>query len=232
MRRLAIVAAACAAGLLVAAQLALPPLASHRAEDRLTKEGGTAEVKVRAFPAVRLLFKEGDLLRVRARGIELPVAGPGERVLSDLDGFDDVDIRVADARTGPFDLTAVTLERRGGDAPYTTTARGTATPRELGTFFGGFLGGLAGATFVFLKGSVFPNYLTVATSVQPLVMVLLGGVGALAGAPIGAALYTLLDTLVTKYTEYWQLVVGAILIVLVVAFPRGIVGLLAERRRD
>jgi branched-chain amino acid transport system permease protein len=62
----------------------------------------------------------------------------------------------------------------------------------------GFLGGLAGATFVFLKGSVFPNSLTVATSVQPLVMVLLGGVGALAGAPIGAALYTLLDTLVTK----------------------------------
>jgi len=95
----------------------------------------------------------------------------------------------------------------------------------------GFLGGLAGATFAFLKGSVFPNSLTVATSVQPLVMVLLGGVGALAGAPIGAALYTLLDTLVTKYTEYWQLVVGAILIVLVVAFPRGVVGLLAERRR-
>jgi branched-chain amino acid transport system permease protein len=92
----------------------------------------------------------------------------------------------------------------------------------------GFLGGLAGATFAFLKGSVFPNSLTVATSVQPLVMVLLGGVGALAGAPIGAALYTLLDTLVTKYTEYWQLVVGAILIVLVVAFPRGLVGLLAE----
>jgi branched-chain amino acid transport system permease protein len=96
----------------------------------------------------------------------------------------------------------------------------------------GLLGGLAGATFVFLKGSVFPNYLTVAMSVQPLVMVLLGGIGALAGAPIGAALYTLLDTVVTKYTEYWQLVVGAILIVLVVAFPRGVVGLFAERRRD
>ena len=96
----------------------------------------------------------------------------------------------------------------------------------------GFLGGAAGATFVFLKGSVFPNYLTVAMSVQPLVMVLLGGVGALAGAPIGAALYTLLDTTVTRYTEYWQLVLGAILLVLVVAFPRGLVGLLTERRRD
>ncbi|PYM17957.1 MAG: ABC transporter permease [Candidatus Rokuibacteriota bacterium] len=93
----------------------------------------------------------------------------------------------------------------------------------------GFLGGLGGATFVFLKGSVFPNSLTVAMSVQPLVMVLLGGVGALAGAPIGAALYTLLDTVVTRYTEYWQFVVGVILLVLVVAFPRGIVGMLERR---
>ena len=93
----------------------------------------------------------------------------------------------------------------------------------------GFLGGLGGATFVFLKGSVFPNSLTVAMSVQPLVMVLLGGVGALAGAPIGAAFYTLLDTVVTRYTEYWQFVVGVILLVLVVAFPRGIVGMLERR---
>jgi hypothetical protein len=190
MRRLAIVAAACAAGLLVAAQLALPPLASHRAEDRLTKEGGTAEVKVRAFPAVRLLFKEGDLLRVRARGIELPVAGPGERVLSDLDGFDDVDIRVADARTGPFDLTAVTLERRGGDAPYTTTARGTATPRELGTFFGGFLGGLAGAA---LPGGDAPLPIDLRATVRsdsgrPRAIAVQGSVAGVPAGPLAEAL--------------------------------------------
>jgi branched-chain amino acid transport system permease protein len=96
----------------------------------------------------------------------------------------------------------------------------------------GLFGGLAGATFVFLKGSVFPNYLTISMSVQPLVMVLLGGVGALAGAPVGAAVYTLLDTVVSRYTEYWQLVLGAILIVLVLAFPRGLVGLVAGRGRD
>jgi branched-chain amino acid transport system permease protein len=94
----------------------------------------------------------------------------------------------------------------------------------------GFFGGLAGGTFVFLKGSVFPNALTISMSVEPLVMVLLGGVGALAGAPVGAAVYTLLDTLVSTYTEYWQFVLGAILIVLVLAFPRGLVGLLAGRR--
>jgi ABC-type branched-subunit amino acid transport system permease subunit len=93
----------------------------------------------------------------------------------------------------------------------------------------GFFGGLAGATFVFLKGSVFPNYLNVPMSVEPLVMVLLGGVHALAGAPLGAAVYKVLDTLVTRYTEYWQLVLGAVLVVLVLAFPRGILGALERR---
>ena len=95
----------------------------------------------------------------------------------------------------------------------------------------GFFGGLAGATFVYLKGSVFPESLTVGVSIQPLVMVLLGGVETLAGAPVGAAVYKLLDTVVTRYTEYWQAVLGGILILLVVAFPRGIVGSLRSARR-
>jgi branched-chain amino acid transport system permease protein len=95
----------------------------------------------------------------------------------------------------------------------------------------GFFGGLAGATFVFLKGSAFPDYFAVPRSVEPLVMVLLGGVHALAGAPIGAAIYKVLDTVVTKYTEYWQMVLGVILVTLVVALPRGVLGVLRERDR-
>jgi branched-chain amino acid transport system permease protein len=95
----------------------------------------------------------------------------------------------------------------------------------------GLFGGVAGATFVFLKGSVFPNSLAVPVSVEPLVMVLLGGVAALAGAPVGAAIYKVLDTVVTQYTEYWSLVLGLILIVLVVAFPRGVLGVLGDRQR-
>ncbi len=95
----------------------------------------------------------------------------------------------------------------------------------------GFFGGLAGATFVFLKGSVFPEALTVRVSIEPVVMVLLGGVQSLAGAPLGAAVYTLLDTAVSRYTEYWQAVLGGVLIALVIAFPRGILGV-ARRRPD
>jgi len=35
---------------------------------------------------------------------------------------------------------------------------------------------------------------------------------------------------VTRYTEYWQVVLGGILIVLVVVFPRGLLGLVRPRR--
>src|SRR2546425_2052537 len=49
----------------------------------------------------------------------------------------------------------------------------------------GVFGGVAGGTFAFLKGSVFPNLLAVPMSVEPLGMVLLGGVQAPAGGPRG-----------------------------------------------
>jgi branched-chain amino acid transport system permease protein len=62
-------------------------------------------------------------------------------------------------------------------------------------------------------------------------MVLLGGVQSLAGAPVGAALYKLLDTVVTRYTEYWQLVLGVLLVAIVLVFPRGILGMFGARGR-
>jgi branched-chain amino acid transport system permease protein len=94
----------------------------------------------------------------------------------------------------------------------------------------GFVAGLGGAVFAFLKGSVFPVYTEAPMSVQPLVMVLLGGVGSPSGPLIGAAVYKLLDTVITRYTDYWQIVLGAILMVLVLVFPRGIAGVLDGRR--
>jgi branched-chain amino acid transport system permease protein len=93
----------------------------------------------------------------------------------------------------------------------------------------GSFAGLGGGLFVFLKGSAFPDYLSVSMSVESLVMVLLGGVHALAGAPAGAALFTGLDTLMTLYTEYWQAVLGGVLLLGVLLFPNGIMGFLRSR---
>ena len=93
----------------------------------------------------------------------------------------------------------------------------------------GCFAGLAGSLFAFLKGSVFPDYLSVSMSVESLVMVLLGGIHRLAGAPIGAAVFKALDTLVTLYTEYWQAFLGGLLLAVVLAFPDGVLGVLRRR---
>ncbi len=88
----------------------------------------------------------------------------------------------------------------------------------------GLVGGLGGAVYVFQKGSAFPNYLFVEKSIEPLVMILLGGVGAFLGPVVGAGVFTVLDTVVTRYLHYWGAVLGAILTALVVVFPRGLLG--------
>ncbi|MBI4736841.1 MAG: ABC transporter permease [candidate division NC10 bacterium] len=93
----------------------------------------------------------------------------------------------------------------------------------------GLCAGLGGAIFAFSKGSVFPDYLSMPMSVQSLVMVLIGGIHALTGASVGAAVYKLLDIVITKYTGYWQAVLGGILACLVVAFPHGLVGFVQAR---
>lgn len=123
----------------------------------------------------------------------------------------------------PFGL----LLRAARDQARRAQAVGINVRRQQWVAFivAGFFGGLAGAIFVFLKGSVFPSILDVQMDLAPLVMTLLGGVHSLAGAPLGAAVYKLLDTVVGRYTQYWQLVLGSFLILLVVAFPRGILGL-------
>jgi branched-chain amino acid transport system permease protein len=138
-------------------------------------------------------------------------------------------VALAAVGRAPFGLTL----RAARDHPRRAEAVGidVRAHQWLAFVIAGFFGGLAGGTFVFLKGSVFPETLAVPMSVEPLVMVLLGGVHSLAGAPLGAALYKGLDTFVTRYTEYWQLVLGVILVVLVLVFPRGILGVLGARER-
>lgn len=88
----------------------------------------------------------------------------------------------------------------------------------------GALAGLAGGLFAFSKGSVSPEAMGVARSVDGLVMVLLGGVNTLAGAVAGAAGFTLLQDELARSTDYWRAALGATILALVLAFPEGIVG--------
>ncbi len=84
--------------------------------------------------------------------------------------------------------------------------------------------GLAGALFAFSKGSISPDSLGISRSIDALVMVLLGGVQTLAGPLVGAVTFTWLQDSVARGTDYWRALLGAIVLLLVLAFPQGIVG--------
>jgi branched-chain amino acid transport system permease protein len=93
--------------------------------------------------------------------------------------------------------------------------------------FAGAMAGLAGALFVFSKGSVFPVELEIAKSFDGLIAVFLGGVKTLSGGVVGAASLTLAQDYITRF-EYWRLVLGLVIIAVVIVAPYGIVGSLAK----
>ena len=99
----------------------------------------------------------------------------------------------------------------------------------------GTVAGIAGALFGYLKGSVFPDSLGISLSVDALVMVLLGGVETVSGAVVGAIVYKALNIWLVSQTDLSKLVLGAVIVLIVVAFPKGIVGMLEtvrNRRRS
>jgi len=81
--------------------------------------------------------------------------------------------------------------------------------------------------FAFAKGSMSPETIHINRSIDGLVMVLLGGVQTLTGPIVGASVFAVLQDTVMRQTEYWRALMGTIILVLVLAFPQGIVGAFA-----
>ncbi len=88
----------------------------------------------------------------------------------------------------------------------------------------GSAAGLAGGLHAFSKGSISPETMAVGRSVDGLVMVLLGGVQSPSGPVVGAFAYTWLQDTVARSTDYWRAALGGVILLLVLAFPRGIAG--------
>jgi branched-chain amino acid transport system permease protein len=121
--------------------------------------------------------------------------------------------------------------RAARDSPLRAEAIGVdVRAQQWGGFIvAGFLAGVAGALFAFSKGSISPESLSVPRSVDALVMVLLGGVHTLTGPLWGAALFTWLEDAVSRGVDYWRAAVGAVILLLVLAFPQGVIGFARER---
>lgn len=84
--------------------------------------------------------------------------------------------------------------------------------------------GVAGALFAFSKGSISPETIHIGRSVDALIMVLLGGVQTLSGPLVGSLVFSSLQDILIRETEYWRAVLGAVILFLVLAFPQGLAG--------
>src|SRR6266478_7723477 len=118
------------------------------------------------------------------------------------------------------------------DSPLRSEAIGIDGKRIQWTAFviAGMVAGVAGALFAYLKGSVFPDSLGISLSVDALVMVLLGGVETVSGAVIGAIVFKAANIWLVSQTDLSKLVLGGFIVLMVVAFPKGIVGMLETIR--
>jgi branched-chain amino acid transport system permease protein len=94
---------------------------------------------------------------------------------------------------------------------------------------GGFTG-VAGILWAPLNGLTTPDILYWPFSGEIVFLTVLGGFGTFVGPIVGAVAFNYLKTYAVGLTVYWQLLLGSVLIVLVLALPTGIMGTLGRLR--
>jgi branched-chain amino acid transport system permease protein len=94
----------------------------------------------------------------------------------------------------------------------------------------GALAGLAGYLTAVQDGIMNPEQLGWHRSGEALVMVILGGMGTLAGPALGAGALMLLELVFSIWTKYWQLLLGGFIIAVVLFLPGGLGSIFARRR--
>ncbi|MDR7592614.1 MAG: branched-chain amino acid ABC transporter permease [Armatimonadota bacterium] len=103
--------------------------------------------------------------------------------------------------------------------------------RYLAFVVSGGVTGLAGTLWAPLNGLVTPDILYWPFSGRIVFMAVLGGFKSFAGPMVGGVAYNYLETYVIKTTQYWQGLLGVILVALVLVMPQGIIGALGWLRR-
>jgi branched-chain amino acid transport system permease protein len=100
--------------------------------------------------------------------------------------------------------------------------------RWIAFVISGLFTGLAGILWVPLNGLTTPDVLYWPFSGEIVFMTVLGGFRNFTGPIVGAMAFNYLKTYAVASTEYWQLLLGIVLVVLVMVLPAGIVGTVAR----
>jgi branched-chain amino acid transport system permease protein len=100
--------------------------------------------------------------------------------------------------------------------------------RWVAFLISGMFTGLAGILWVPLNGLTTPDILFWTSSGEIVFTTLLGGFRNFTGPIVGGIVFTYLRTYAVAATEYWQFLLGLVLVILVLVLPTGIVGALSR----
>jgi branched-chain amino acid transport system permease protein len=103
------------------------------------------------------------------------------------------------------------------------------TYRLIAFTIAGLYAGLAGALLTPLENTVTPPIAHWSTSAEPVLATLLGGVHVFGGPIVGAFLFFMLKDIIVRFTQYWLIWLGAIVVALVMGFRGGVASIFARR---
>jgi hypothetical protein len=125
-RRIALSVVGGLLALLIVAQFALPPLAEHRLRSELGKYGPVTHAEVHAFPAVQLLWRHADSVKLhlsRSQAGQSDVA----KELAKTKGVDKIDATVDELKVLSLTLRNAVFRKRGNQL----TGEATVTVADL-----------------------------------------------------------------------------------------------------
>src|SRR5574341_796964 len=95
----------------------------------------------------------------------------------------------------------------------------------------GIYAGLAGALLPPLENTVTPPIAHWSTSAEPVLATLMGGIHTFGGPIVGAVMFFVIKDVVMRFTEYWLILFGIIVVAMVMRFPDGVMSVFEHRRR-
>jgi branched-chain amino acid transport system ATP-binding protein len=124
--------------------------------------------------------------------------------------------------TSPFGLTLKGI--RESESRMRTAGYNVWLHKYIAFVICGLFAALAGVAYAFVAEFVTPEVLSITTSFDAMLMVILGGVGTLFGPALGALAIVGARNYLSSYVSHWIIILGAIYIVTVLFAPKGIVG--------
>lgn len=96
----------------------------------------------------------------------------------------------------------------------------------------GIFAGLSGGMYSLFKSFADTEQLHFLLSGKVIIMTLLGGLGTLIGPMVGAVFLTIFETILSSYFESYHIITGALFILVVIFFRKGLIGLISGWRKE